>query len=144
MLPRGRRAHPLALPSLAAELLCCPKFAVVQPSQIDSSMATAARSSSRLLATLISSALLLLLLSAWRAATTDATTYPGDAPTRASRRPRCTPWLFLFWANGGAALAPTLHALDVAARRLMAGGLRGRCLLSVAAVVEGQVDVDAH
>ena len=68
----------------------------IQPSQIDSSMATAVRSSSRLLAALVCSALLLLILPAPRPASADATMYPADAPTRASRRPRCTPWLFLF------------------------------------------------
>lgn len=55
--------------------------------------------------------------------------------------PRRAPWLFLFGADGdlgwGAAPAPAVHALDVAARRwhrVGAGGLKGRFMFSVAAV----------
>ncbi|RLN33135.1 F-box/kelch-repeat protein [Panicum miliaceum] len=55
--------------------------------------------------------------------------------------PRRAPWLFLFGVDGdvgwGAAPAPAVHALDVAAhrwRRIGAGGLKGRFLFSVAGV----------
>ncbi|PUZ71875.1 hypothetical protein GQ55_2G349700 [Panicum hallii var. hallii] len=55
--------------------------------------------------------------------------------------PRRAPWLFLFGVDGdvgwGAAPAPVVHALDVAAhrwRRIGAGGLKGRFLFSVAGV----------
>jgi hypothetical protein len=58
-----------------------------------------------------------------------------------ARGPRRAPWLFLFGVDGdvgwGAAPAPALHALDVAARRwhrVGAGGLKGRFMFSVAAV----------
>lgn len=55
--------------------------------------------------------------------------------------PRRTPWLFLFGVDGdvgwGAAPAPAVHALDVAAHRwcrVGADGLKGRFLFSVAGV----------
>ncbi|KAL6656459.1 hypothetical protein ACP70R_007285 [Stipagrostis hirtigluma subsp. patula] len=54
--------------------------------------------------------------------------------------PRRTPWLFLFGVEGdgwGAAPAPAVHALDVAAHRwcrVPAAGLHGRFLFSVASV----------
>ena len=54
--------------------------------------------------------------------------------------PRRTTWLFLFGLTGDVVPAPAPHVLDVAARRLGAAGLRGRCLLSVAAIVERQAE----
>ncbi|KAL6844937.1 hypothetical protein ACP4OV_025596 [Aristida adscensionis] len=73
----------------------------------------------------------------WR----DLTAAPQFLRARREEGPwRRTPWLFLFGVEGdgwGAAPAPAVHALDVAAhrwRRVPAAGLDGRFLFSVASV----------
>ncbi|XP_062193180.1 F-box/kelch-repeat protein At5g42360-like [Phragmites australis] len=73
----------------------------------------------------------------WR----DLTVAPQFLRMRRERGPRRTPWLFLFGVEGdvgwGAAPAPAVHALDVAAHRwrsVAAGGMKGRFLFSVAGV----------
>ncbi|XP_062199677.1 F-box/kelch-repeat protein At5g42350-like [Phragmites australis] len=73
----------------------------------------------------------------WR----DLTLAPQFLQMRCEEGPHRTPWLFLFGVEGdvgwGAAPAPAVHALDVAAhrwRRVGAGGLKGRFLFSVAGV----------
>lgn len=73
----------------------------------------------------------------WR----DLTLAPQYLRARSEEAPPRAPWLFLFGVDGGvgwgAAPAPAVHALDVAAHRwcrIGAGGLKGRFLFSVAGV----------
>ncbi|KAJ1290741.1 hypothetical protein BS78_02G268300 [Paspalum vaginatum] len=73
----------------------------------------------------------------WR----DLTVAPQFLRARREEEARRAPWLFLFGVDGdvgwGAAPAPAVHALDVAAHRwcrIGAGGLKGRFFFSVAGV----------